>query len=191
MTHLPLLILWVYAALGAFERASTVVKYLQRVFVTPNDADGGDGDDHDDEDDSNFAYPESKRLVGSASRSQSRSRALPEQLPYVCVQLPMYNEAAVACRAIDAACLLRWPRDLLEIQVRLTHPSHIPYTFLAHLTHPSYNPQSPLTHISHTPHKPLSHPSYTPQTPLRSWTTPRTRPGGLWTLRHPAGESVG
>ena len=45
------------------------------------------------------------------------ARPLPDELPYVCVQLPMYNEPAVARRIIDAACLLRWPRDLLEIQV--------------------------------------------------------------------------
>lgn len=35
----------------------------------------------------------------------------------VCVQLPMFNERHVARRAIDAACALRWPRALLEVQV--------------------------------------------------------------------------
>jgi len=71
VTHLPLIILWVYAALGAFERASTAVKYLmkfiKRVFITPNDAGGGGGgdDDDDEEEDSDFAYSETKRLVGT------------------------------------------------------------------------------------------------------------------------------
>jgi len=35
----------------------------------------------------------------------------------VTVQLPLYNEPAVAARAIDAACRLRWPHGALEIQV--------------------------------------------------------------------------
>lgn len=37
--------------------------------------------------------------------------------PTVTVQLPLYNEAAVAGRAIDAACALRWPAGRLEVQV--------------------------------------------------------------------------
>ncbi len=42
---------------------------------------------------------------------------LPAQLPTVCVQLPMFNEHAVASRIIEAAAALRWPRDRLSIQV--------------------------------------------------------------------------
>ena len=38
-------------------------------------------------------------------------------LPPVTVQLPMYNEAQVAQRVIDAACGLDYPRHLLQIQV--------------------------------------------------------------------------
>lgn len=38
-------------------------------------------------------------------------------LPRVTVQLPLYNERAVAARVIDAAAALDWPRDRLEIQV--------------------------------------------------------------------------
>ena len=38
-------------------------------------------------------------------------------LPTVTVQLPMFNEAAVAKRIIDAACALDYPRDRLQIQV--------------------------------------------------------------------------
>ena len=38
-------------------------------------------------------------------------------LPKVTVQLPMYNEPAVARRVIEAAAALEYPRDRLEIQV--------------------------------------------------------------------------
>jgi glycosyltransferase involved in cell wall biosynthesis len=40
-----------------------------------------------------------------------------EQLPFVTVQLPMYNEMYVAGRLIDAVCAMRYPRDRLEVQV--------------------------------------------------------------------------
>lgn len=49
------------------------------------------------------SYPLPARLVG--------------ELPFVTVQLPVYNEPFVVERAIDAACRLRWPADRLEIQV--------------------------------------------------------------------------
>jgi cellulose synthase/poly-beta-1,6-N-acetylglucosamine synthase-like glycosyltransferase len=42
---------------------------------------------------------------------------LPATLPSVCIQLPMFNEDAVARRAIEAAAALKWPRERLEIQV--------------------------------------------------------------------------
>jgi len=38
-------------------------------------------------------------------------------LPRVTVQLPLYNEAAVAQRVIDAACALDYPCDRLQVQV--------------------------------------------------------------------------
>ncbi len=38
-------------------------------------------------------------------------------LPRVTVQLPLYNERAVAARVIAAAAVLDWPRDRLELQV--------------------------------------------------------------------------
>jgi cellulose synthase/poly-beta-1,6-N-acetylglucosamine synthase-like glycosyltransferase len=41
----------------------------------------------------------------------------PGDLPRVTVQLPVYNEATVVERLIDAACRLEYPRHLLEIQV--------------------------------------------------------------------------
>lgn len=43
--------------------------------------------------------------------------AAPDQWPHVTVQLPVYNEAAVIERLIDAACRLDYPSDRLEIQV--------------------------------------------------------------------------
>ncbi|MEM1012917.1 MAG: glycosyltransferase [Planctomycetota bacterium] len=43
--------------------------------------------------------------------------ALPDVLPRVTIQLPMFNEDLVAERVIDAACAIDWPRDRLDIQV--------------------------------------------------------------------------
>lgn len=40
-----------------------------------------------------------------------------DELPRVTVQLPMYNERAVAARSVDAACRLDYPGTLLDIQV--------------------------------------------------------------------------
>jgi len=42
---------------------------------------------------------------------------LPAALPSVCVQLPMYDEPAVAQRLIEAACAITWPADRLQVQV--------------------------------------------------------------------------
>jgi cellulose synthase/poly-beta-1,6-N-acetylglucosamine synthase-like glycosyltransferase len=39
------------------------------------------------------------------------------ELPYVTIQLPMFNEQAVAARIIDATCAIEYPREKLEIQV--------------------------------------------------------------------------
>ena len=38
-------------------------------------------------------------------------------LPFVTVQLPMYNEDVVAERIIKASCMIDYPLDRLEIQV--------------------------------------------------------------------------
>jgi cellulose synthase/poly-beta-1,6-N-acetylglucosamine synthase-like glycosyltransferase len=47
-----------------------------------------------------------------------RAKRLPaEQLPAVTVQLPIYNEATVVQRLLDAVSRLDYPRDKLEIQV--------------------------------------------------------------------------
>ncbi|MBW1699420.1 MAG: glycosyltransferase [Deltaproteobacteria bacterium] len=37
--------------------------------------------------------------------------------PFITIQLPVYNERYVVGRLIDAVCNIRYPRDLLEIQV--------------------------------------------------------------------------
>ncbi len=42
---------------------------------------------------------------------------LPDPLPVVTVQLPLYNEMYVADRLIEAVCRLDYPRERLEIQV--------------------------------------------------------------------------
>jgi cellulose synthase/poly-beta-1,6-N-acetylglucosamine synthase-like glycosyltransferase len=39
------------------------------------------------------------------------------ELPFVTIQLPVYNELYVAQRVIESACLVDYPRDRLEIQV--------------------------------------------------------------------------
>jgi cellulose synthase/poly-beta-1,6-N-acetylglucosamine synthase-like glycosyltransferase len=58
-----------------------------------------------------------ERAMGSR-RGKIRTRLPSEgELPFVCLQLPMYNEPACARRAIDAACAVRWPRNLIEVQV--------------------------------------------------------------------------
>jgi hypothetical protein len=113
VTHLPLLWLWMHAALRAFEHTSIATGWVSRVCGGTGDNDEGDDDDNGGGVGSGYS-----RLHLSQPHSRASSRtALPEQLPYVCIQLPVFNEAALVRRAIDAACLLRWPRDLLEIQV--------------------------------------------------------------------------
>ena len=41
----------------------------------------------------------------------------PERLPRVTVQLPLYNEMYVVDRLLDSVTAVRYPKDLLEIQV--------------------------------------------------------------------------
>src|SRR5262249_31667851 len=41
----------------------------------------------------------------------------PARLPRVTVQLPLYNEMYVVDRLVDSVCRIRYPRELLEIQV--------------------------------------------------------------------------
>ena len=41
----------------------------------------------------------------------------PVELPFVTIQLPIYNEQFVIDRLIDACCRFDYPRDRFEIQV--------------------------------------------------------------------------
>ncbi len=50
-------------------------------------------------------------------REGHRYPALPEPLPTVTVQLPLYNERYVATRLLEAVAAFDYPRDRLEIQV--------------------------------------------------------------------------
>ncbi len=53
-------------------------------------------------------------LAGTSARRPGR---LPTVYPTVCVQLPMFNEHAVARRVIEAAAAMTWPRDRFSVQV--------------------------------------------------------------------------
>ena len=59
------------------------------------------------------------RLLWLRFRRPARSEAAQWDgpLPHVTVQLPVYNEANVVERLIDAACSFDYPTDRLEIQV--------------------------------------------------------------------------
>jgi len=41
----------------------------------------------------------------------------PKQIPYITIQLPVYNELYVMERLLDNIALLEYPKDKLEIQV--------------------------------------------------------------------------
>ncbi len=56
-------------------------------------------------------------LAAAAQRQRRAAPPLPAELPVVTVQLPLYNEPAVAARLLDAVVALDWPADRLEIQV--------------------------------------------------------------------------
>ncbi len=61
-------------------------------------------------------------VVWTLLRNRDRIRELPPseppaKLPSVTVQLPMYNERHVARRAIETACAIDYPRELLQVQV--------------------------------------------------------------------------
>lgn len=59
-------------------------------------------------------------LVARNRRRLERAVRTPEidgELPSVTVQLPLYNEATVVARLLEAAATLDYPRDRLEIQV--------------------------------------------------------------------------
>ncbi|HDH03269.1 MAG TPA: glycosyltransferase [Actinobacteria bacterium] len=63
----------------------------------------------------NFIYYSA--LAWRGGREPEPSKAMSCPLPKVTVQLPIYNELYVSARVIEAACLLDYPKDLLQIQV--------------------------------------------------------------------------
>ncbi len=64
-----------------------------------------------------FAVHRTYLLLLAARRRPELPTRWVGKLPHVTVQLPVYNEAAVVERLIDAACSLEYPCDRLEIQV--------------------------------------------------------------------------
>ncbi len=56
-------------------------------------------------------------LVAYVRRAPKAPVVLPQNLPRVTVQLPLYNELYVAQRVIDTVCAFDYPRRLLQIQV--------------------------------------------------------------------------
>lgn len=55
--------------------------------------------------------------LASLPRAVEASPPLPDELPWVLVQIPVYNEPMVVERAVRAAGALDWPRDRLRIQL--------------------------------------------------------------------------
>jgi cellulose synthase/poly-beta-1,6-N-acetylglucosamine synthase-like glycosyltransferase len=62
-----------------------------------------------------WLYYRNKRKA--AHSNQPPARFPEDQLPFVTVQLPIYNEQFVIDRLIDACCRIDYPRDRFEIQV--------------------------------------------------------------------------
>jgi len=52
-----------------------------------------------------------------AQLTVAAQQSVAAQVPFITVQLPIYNELYVSTRIIEAACAFDWPRDRLEIQV--------------------------------------------------------------------------
>ena len=53
----------------------------------------------------------------AAKWSESPARFPDDDLPFVTIQLPIYNEQFVIHRLIEACCRLDYPRDRFEIQL--------------------------------------------------------------------------
>ena len=58
-----------------------------------------------------------KNKKNAAKWNEPPMRFAEEQLPFVTIQLPIFNEQFVIDRLIDAVCKLEYPRDRFEIQV--------------------------------------------------------------------------
>lgn len=55
--------------------------------------------------------------IQRAQKDAAKRHIILDRHPLVTVQLPLYNERAVAKRLIDAACQIDYPRERLEIQI--------------------------------------------------------------------------
>ena len=62
-----------------------------------------------------WLYYRNRRKEAHSDQPPARFRE--EELPFVTVQLPVYNEQYVIDRLIDACCRLEYPRDRFEIQL--------------------------------------------------------------------------
>src|SRR6201991_211580 len=58
-----------------------------------------------------------KNRKNAAKWNEPPAQFAEDQLPFVTVQLPIFNEQFVIDRLIDACCRLNYPRDRFEIQV--------------------------------------------------------------------------
>jgi cellulose synthase/poly-beta-1,6-N-acetylglucosamine synthase-like glycosyltransferase len=58
-----------------------------------------------------------KNKKNAAKWNKPESRFAEDELPFVTIQLPIFNEQFVIDRLIDACCRLDYPRDRFEIQV--------------------------------------------------------------------------
>ncbi|HEX4823469.1 MAG TPA: glycosyltransferase [Candidatus Polarisedimenticolaceae bacterium] len=56
-------------------------------------------------------------LLAIHRRTTASPSQLPDELPFLTVQIPLYNELHVARRVLLACAALDWPRDRFEIQV--------------------------------------------------------------------------
>ncbi len=63
-----------------------------------------------------WLYYRNKKKAAKLGCSRSRGSRRSE-LPFVTIQLPIFNEQFVIRRLIDACCRLEYPRDRFEIQV--------------------------------------------------------------------------
>ena len=62
-------------------------------------------------------YAFQRRRASRTREKSSASAPMTEDLPHVLVQLPVFNEAGVVTRLLDAVSELDWPHDRLHIQL--------------------------------------------------------------------------
>ena len=59
----------------------------------------------------------SRRQVLEELHASERRAERPEPAPLVCVQVPIFNEAALVGPVVDSLCALSWPHERLEIMI--------------------------------------------------------------------------